>query len=97
MSLYEYRLRMEANVLKQVDREYELHLQAWLIREVKAEKMVGKSKAEAVYKRFDSFFDYNSRIAQVLKVGGGRAQDSRIRKVARRLEKLRGEVVDGKL
>lgn len=97
MSLYEYRLRLQAHFLKQVDREYELHLQAWLAREIKAERAIGKDKSEPVYKRFDKFFDYDARISKVKKAGGFKAHDSGLRQVARRLEQLREEGADGKL
>ncbi|QOV19032.1 hypothetical protein INP51_13875 [Blautia liquoris] len=97
MSLYEYRLRLQGNLLKQVDREYELHLQAWLMREIKAERAIGKDKSELVYKRFDKFFDYDARISKVKKAGGFKACDSGLRQVARRLEQLREEGADGKL
>lgn len=97
MSLYEYRLRLQGNLLKQVDREYELHLQAWLMREIKAERTIGKDKTEPVYKRFDKFFDYDQRISKVKRAGGFKAQDSGLRQVARRLEQLREEGMNGEL
>lgn len=64
MTLVEYHLRMEAYLLQKVDREYELHLQAWLNNQVKAEKKSGKS-SKPVFKQFDDFFDYEERIAEV--------------------------------
>ena len=47
-----------------VDEEYWIHLQAWVNREVKAEKKKGKGRSEPVYKRFDRFFDYEKRLEQ---------------------------------
>ena len=64
MTLHEYELRMRAYRLKMVDEEYWIHLQAWVNREVKAEKKKGKGRSEPVYKRFDSFFDYEKRLEE---------------------------------
>lgn len=64
MTLYEYELRMRAYRLKVVDDEYWIHLQAWVNREIKAEKRNGKGKSEPVYKRFNSFFDYEKRLQE---------------------------------
>lgn len=55
---------MEAYLLQKVDREHELHLQAWLNNQVKAEKKVGKT-SKPVFKEFKDFFDYEKRIADV--------------------------------
>ena len=57
---------MKARSLKQVDTEYEIHLQAWVSHQVKAEKKQGK-KTVPIYKKFDQFFNYEKRINDVLK------------------------------
>ena len=57
---------MKAEQLKRVDREYEIHLQAWVSHQVKAEKKQGK-KTVPVYEKFSQFFDYEKRINDVLK------------------------------
>ena len=57
---------MKAKSLKQVDTEYEIHLQAWVSHQVKAEKKQGK-KTVPIYKRFDQFFNYEERIDGILK------------------------------
>lgn len=57
---------MKAKSLKQVDTEYEIHLQAWVSHQVKAEKKQGK-KTVPVYEKFSQFFDYEKRINDVLK------------------------------
>ena len=64
MTLYEYELRMRAYRLKMVDEEYWIYLQAWVNREVKAEKKKVKGRSEPVYKRFDRFLDYEKRLEQ---------------------------------
>ena len=57
---------MKAKSLKQVDAEYEIHLQAWVSHQVKAEKKQGK-KTVPVYEKFSQFFDYEKRINDILK------------------------------
>ena len=57
---------MKAESLKRVDSEYEIHLQAWVSHQVKAEKKQGK-KTVPVYEKFSQFFDYEKRINNVLK------------------------------
>ncbi|WP_187376288.1 MULTISPECIES: hypothetical protein [Clostridia] len=64
MTFYEYELRMKACRLKRVDEEYRIYLQAWVNREVKAERKKGKGRTEPVYKRFDRFFDYEKRLEE---------------------------------
>lgn len=48
----------EALRLRNIDEEFSAHRQAWLNREVKAEKEVGK-RIEPVYATFKQFFDYD--------------------------------------
>jgi hypothetical protein len=55
---------MKAHALKQIDKEYDMHLQAWLNNQVKATKEVGK-KYVPIYEKFKDFFDYEERINQV--------------------------------
>lgn len=50
--------------LRQVDKEFETYRQAWVNREVKAEKRIGKS-SKLVYDKFEKFYDYNERIREV--------------------------------
>ena len=58
MTLYEYHMRMTAFRLRQADREYEIHLQAWANREINAKKKSGKKKLVFLYDHFKRFFDY---------------------------------------
>ena len=57
-------MRMKAYQLQRVDREYEMHLQAWLNHAVTATKEQGK-KQIPVYKKFTDFYDYEKRIKEV--------------------------------
>ena len=65
MTFPEYKLLMKAVRLKQIDKEYELHLQAYLNLLVKAEKKAGKGKSRPVYRKFKQFYDYEKRLAEI--------------------------------
>lgn len=65
MTIPEYKLLMKAVRLKQIDKEYELHLQAYLNLLVKAEKKAGKGKSKPVYRKFKQFYDYEKRLAEI--------------------------------
>jgi hypothetical protein len=82
---------MEAFMLRRVDREYEISLQAWMNREVKAQREGPRGKVELVYRDFNKFFDYKKRVDEVKHTESLRAEDSRLRQVARRLDKRRRE------
>lgn len=62
LTIPEYKLLMEAVRLKQVDKDYRNHLQAFLNFAVKAEKKAGKNKSRPVYSRFKKFYDYEKEI-----------------------------------
>ena len=67
MTLYEYNMKMTAFRLRQADREYESHLQAWVNREIKAKREAGKKKLVPVYKTFKQFFDLEKRTREILR------------------------------
>ena len=66
MLLSEYQLRMKAHQLSRVDREYELHLQAWLNQQAQATKSKGK-KPVSVFGTFNDFFNYEERVNEIVK------------------------------
>ena len=66
MTIPEYNLLMEAARLKEIDKDYRNHLQAWLNRLVKAEKKSGR-KTKPVYKKFKEFYDYEKNLGKVAK------------------------------
>lgn len=57
LTMPEYELLMEAVRLKQVDKDYRNHLQAFLNLAVKAEKKVGR-KSRPIYSKFKKFYNY---------------------------------------
>lgn len=65
LTIPEYNLLMEAVQLREVDKDYRNHLQAFLNFAVKAERKAGKNKTRPVYSRFEKFFDYEKAIRKV--------------------------------
>lgn len=53
---------MEAVRLREVDKDYRNHLQAFLNFAVKAEKKTGKNKSKPVYSKFKRFYDYEKEV-----------------------------------
>lgn len=64
MTLYEYEARMYAYRLKQVDKDLEMHQQAWLNHQVTKTKEQG-SKRVSVYRNFKDFYDYKKELRKV--------------------------------
>lgn len=93
MTLYEYDMRMTAYRLKQADREYEIHLQAWLNWNVQAMKKKGRHKRVPVFKTFQQFFDYKKCIKDVLEGenGGSRLAMRKKQGIADLLKKQKEE------
>lgn len=89
MTLYEYGMRMKAHRLRQVDREYEIHLQAWANHNVQATKRQGKDKAVPVFKTFKQFFDYEKRIEEVTGERRDRAQEDRLKQIALKVQEYK--------
>ena len=56
---------MEAARLKEIDKDYRNHLQAWLNFTVKAEQKAGKGKSKPLYKKFKQFYDYEKYLGKV--------------------------------
>jgi len=57
---------MRAYQLQQIDKEMDMHMQAWLNHQVTASKKKGK-KQVPVYSKFKDFYDYEKRINEVIK------------------------------
>lgn len=62
---YEYRLLMKSKKLQIVDKQYEIHLQAYLNMSAQARRRAGK-KMKPVYTKFDKFFDYQKQLDRVM-------------------------------
>ena len=77
---------MEAVRLKQVDKDYRNHLQAFLNFAVKAEKKTGRNKSKPVYAKFKKFYDYEKEIAKIKDKGGEKSRFSGIGKLLKKGE-----------
>lgn len=66
MTLAEYRLRIKASALRDLDEDERLAKQAWMNREIGAKKKTGKNSYDVIYKRFDKFFDAKGRERAIL-------------------------------
>lgn len=64
MRVSEYVFKMQIHNLKRVDKEYDMHLQAWLNARVQDTKEKGKKK-ELVYRKFTDFYDYEKNVSEV--------------------------------
>lgn len=95
MTLYEYDMRMQAMRLRQVDREYDLHLLAWESWNVQAMKPQGKNKRVPVFKTFKQFFDYDKRLKEISGTKQGNNKKSRIAMAMKRQKERRQN--DGQL
>lgn len=77
---------MEGVRLKQVDKDYRNHLQAFLNFAVKAEKKAGKNKSKPVYQKFKQFYDYEKEIEKATNV----EKKSRFAGISKFLKKEKG-------
>lgn len=71
---------MEGVRLKQIDKDYRNHLQAFLNFVVKSEKRVGKNKSRPVYNTFKKFYDYEKEVEKTKEHGEGKSKLSGIGK-----------------
>ena len=67
LTIPEYRLLMKAAKLKEVDRDYRNHLQAFLNMSVQAQKKKGK-KSVPVFKEFRQFYNYEKAVKEAQKI-----------------------------
>lgn len=96
MTLYEYNMRMKVYKLKQADKDYDIHLQAWANWNVQAMKKQGKNKRVPVYRTFRQFFDYEKRVEDILKTN--KQDDQKNRGIAKIMKKQKErKSADGKL
>lgn len=90
MTLYEYELRQKARLLKEIDREHEIHLQAWANIAVQATKSQGKGKEVPVYKTYKQFFDYKKRVNEIVGKVANKVEQEKLYKVAVRVQEYAG-------
>lgn len=76
----EYELLMEAVRLKQVDKDYRNHLQAFLNFAVKAEKKIGR-RSRPKFDKFKKFYNYEEEQEKARKSSGTETRFSGIGKL----------------
>ncbi|MBM7717234.1 hypothetical protein JOC94_004259 [Bacillus thermophilus] len=64
MSLKEYAYKMRAYQLKRIDKEHDMHIQAWLYHMAGATKEQGK-KQVPVFRKFQDFYNYEEELKKV--------------------------------
>ena len=65
LTIADYEMLAKAHDLANVDKMMYIHLQAFLNRNVKAEKKIGK-KSKPVFDKFNKFFDYEKAVNDVM-------------------------------
>lgn len=64
LTIAEYKLLMEGVRLREIDKDYRNHLQAFLNFAVRSEKKTGKGKSRPVYTKFKQFYDYEKELSK---------------------------------
>ena len=72
LTIAEYKLLMEGVRLREIDKDYRNHLQAFLNFAVRSEKKAGKGKSKPVYTKFRQFYDYERELEKVNNHGESR-------------------------
>ena len=92
MTIEEFNVRKRGYLMRRLDRERELYLQAYLNRLVKATDKSGK---QYVYAKFEDFYNEAKQRNAVLGNGHGNAVNSDLVAIAKRRQKyLKKEVAD---
>ena len=87
MTIAEYKLRKRGHVMKQLEREQELYLQAFLNRTAQATDKNGKAY---VYKTFTDFYDEAKRRQSVLGANYAKPVNSDLIAIAKRMKNYNG-------
>lgn len=85
MTLREYLLRMRANQLKRVDKDRDIHYQAWLTFVASSTKEQG-NKTVPLYPKFKDFFDYDKQLKEL----EGVKRDPKLARLANLAAKVNG-------
>lgn len=72
---------MQAVRLKEVDKDYRNHLQAFLNYAVRAQRKTGKYKTSPVFSKFKKFYNYEDEIKKAKKAKGEKSRFSGIGKL----------------
>lgn len=80
---------MQAVQLREIDKDYRNHLQAFLNFAVKAEKRSGK-KSKPIYTKFKKFYDYKKQVDQILHPNKSKTKLQRLGELMSRKEEEYG-------
>jgi hypothetical protein len=72
---------MQAVRLKEVDKDYRNHLQAFLNYAVRAQRKTGKYKTSPVFSKFKKFYNYEEEVKKAKKAKGEKSRFSGIGKL----------------
>jgi len=88
-TLFEYEAKMHAFELRKVDKEHDMHKQAWLNEVVSQTKKQGK-KQVPMYKSFKDFYDYEKRLKEVSRNDDNNKQEiQRLANIAKNVNERR--------
>lgn len=93
MTLQEFQIRKKAYLLQKIEREEDIHLQAWANRAIEATRKDGKYQ----FRKFKDFYDKDKRLRSVLTFAPTE-QEKRLLAIARRVRQFemeREEEFDG--
>lgn len=65
MTVAQYKILLEAARLREVDKDYRNHLQAFLNFRVQSRKKAGRNKERPVYSTFKKFYDYTKEVSHI--------------------------------
>lgn len=93
LTFAQYELLVRAHALREVDKDYRVHQQAFLNFAVKATKKAGKGKERPIYARFEKFFNYKRAITETEERldGKKKEENSRFSGIGKLLNKQKGE------
>lgn len=80
MTIYEYQYEREAYLLRRVDVEYDIHLQAYANLAVQKRVKQGQDIVSA-FPTFESFFDINARVEQIVNPKKKEEEPKKVKKV----------------
>lgn len=92
MTLKDFRLRKQAYLMRSLEREREMHLQAFLNRNIKATNKKGDKYA---IEKFEDFYDAEKRMNEILGKTNNKPVSQDLIERAKRIQKMRKEGING--
>ena len=92
LTIPQLNIMIDAMKLKELDRDYRNHLQAFLNFVVTGKKKAGKGKTKPVYRRFTQFFDYKAQLRK-LERGKSTGGNGRFSALSKKMKKEREDML----